>query len=66
MSRLKTVRAVSAVVLLCGASLALAAPSCTNWMRQPDGSQGRTCVDDKGKQYCEEARNGSISRVNCR
>jgi len=44
---LKTI--VSAILSLT-ASFAAAAPSCTNWMKQPDGSQWRTCVDDKGKQ----------------
>ena len=45
---------------------ALAAPSCTNWLPQSDGSQWRTCVGDDGRQYCESAKNGQVSRVSCR
>ena len=62
----KLVRALGFSALLFAASSTLAAPSCTNWMKQPDGSQWRTCVDDKGKQYCESAKNGQVSRVSCR
>jgi hypothetical protein len=47
-------------------TVALAAPSCTGWMKQPDGSYWRTCVDDKGRQYCEQSKNGRVSRVSCR
>jgi hypothetical protein len=59
-------RTIAIAVLSFTATFAVAAPSCTNWMKQPDGSQWRTCVDDKGKQYCESAKNGQISRVSCR
>lgn len=43
------------------------ADSCTNWMRQPNGTEWRTCVDSQGHQYCEEksADGKSISRVSC-
>jgi hypothetical protein len=46
---------------------ARAADSCTNWMPQPNGCSFRTCVDDKGKQYCEQAcgRN-TPTRVSCK
>lgn len=46
-------------------SPALGAPSCTNWMLQPDGSYFRTCVDDQGRQYCERMYNNYITRVSC-
>lgn len=48
-------------------SEARAADSCTGWMPQPNGCSFRTCVDDKGRQYCEEAcgRNAP-TRVKCR
>lgn len=49
-----------------GASAATAAPSCTGWMSQPDGSQFRTCVGDDGRQYCESCKGNSCSRVSCR
>ncbi|HVL29722.1 MAG TPA: hypothetical protein VM326_03275 [Sphingomicrobium sp.] len=42
-----------------------AAPSCTNWMLQSDGSYWRTCVDDQGRQYCERMYNNYITRVAC-
>lgn len=55
---------VSALLFAQGA--AYAAPSCTDWVRQSDGSYFRTCVDDNGKQYCEELKDRSISRVSCK
>ena len=66
MSSHRCLRVVVAAVLSFTAGMALAAPSCTNWMRQEDGSQWRTCVDDKGQQYCESAKDGSVSRVSCK
>jgi hypothetical protein len=54
----------AAVIL--AASFALAVPSCTNWMLQTDGSYFRTCVDDNGNQYCEQSKNGTVSRVSCK
>ena len=45
---------------------ALAADSCTNWMRQKNGCDWRTCVDEKGRQYCQQACGNTISRVNCK
>lgn len=44
----------------------VAQPSCTGWMRQTNGVDWRTCVDDKGRQYCQESSRGSVSRVSCR
>lgn len=42
-----------AITLLFSATTAFAAPSCTDWLKQTDGSYFRTCVGDDGKQYCE-------------
>jgi len=50
------------------APMALAEPSCTDWMDQGDGTSWKTCVDDSGKQHCYEINNapGSTSReVTC-
>lgn len=46
---------------------ALAEDKCTNWMPQPNGCSFRTCVDDRGRQFCEQAcgRNAP-TRVSCR
>jgi hypothetical protein len=69
-------RAISGLALLVLAGFAVtvavadnhaaASPSCSNWMKQSDGSNWRTCVDDQGRQYCEEEKNGHISRVSCK
>jgi hypothetical protein len=55
----------AALVVLAFSGPALAAPSCTGWMAQSDGSEWRTCVDDDGRQYCERKYNGYITRVSC-
>lgn len=47
-------------------AVSLAEPSCTAWMAQSNGTQWRTCVDDRGQQYCEELKDNRITRVNCR
>jgi hypothetical protein len=47
-------------------AMALAAPSCTGWMKQNDGSYWRTCVDDKGRQYCQRSYRNHVSNVSCR
>lgn len=54
------------IALSASSPMALAEPSCTNWITQSDGSQWRTCVGDDGKQYCEVAKDGHISRVSCK
>jgi hypothetical protein len=58
--------AVALLGTLWGAAIGLAAPSCSEWLRQPDGSMWRTCVDDNGRQYCEQCKGGTCSRVSCR
>lgn len=54
------------VVATLAASFASAAPTCTKWMLQTDGSYFRTCVGDDGKQYCEQSKSGTVSRVSCK
>ncbi len=44
---------------------AAAAPECTGWMKQEDGTEWRTCVGDDGKQYCEQRKDNVITRVDC-
>jgi len=58
--------AFSCAVIALNYSSASAAPSCTGWMKQNDGSYWRTCVDDKGRQYCQSSKNGHITKVVCR
>lgn len=66
MKRQLVLRATAVILLFGSAVVAFGGESCTGWMQQPDGSSWRTCVDDNGTQYCEESRNGVISRVSCR
>ncbi len=66
MTKLSIHTAIIAAMLTLTGTLAYAAPSCTDWMLQSDGSYFRTCVDDQGRQYCESSSNGHVSRVSCR
>lgn len=44
-----------------------AAPTCTGWYQQPDGSVWRECTDDHGNVYCEQCwGKGACERVPCR
>jgi hypothetical protein len=65
MRRLLFVAAGAALLLAGIAPAAQAKPSCTGWMKQTDGSYFRTCVDDKGTQYCESKKNGRVTKVSC-
>jgi len=56
--------AIAALSLVSGS--VIAAPSCSVWMAQPNGTQWRTCVDDQGRQYCEQAAGGSVTRISCK
>lgn len=58
--------AIVAALLSTSVTVAYAAPSCSNWMRQSDGSSWRICVGDNGRQYCEQSKNGHISRISCK
>ncbi len=65
MNHRKLLLSLVALALVASATAALAVPSCTDWMKQPNGTSWRTCVDDNGKQYCEESKNGKVTRVKC-
>ena len=54
--------ALAAALSLAG-STASAAPSCTTWLKQADGTEFRTCVGDDGKQYCESTSDGGKTAV---
>ena len=56
---------VLALAAMALSSSAVAAPQCTDWLQQSDGSFWRTCVDDNGRQYCERMYNNYITRVAC-
>jgi hypothetical protein len=44
-----------------------ASDSCTNWVKQDNGCYWRECVDNNGRQYCEElCGNGPARRVPCK
>ena len=34
-------------------------------IRQTDGSYFRSCVDDNGGRYCEQLKDGFITRIGC-
>jgi hypothetical protein len=52
------------VLLLAGNSPSLAA-SCKEWVRQPNGSQVRSCVGDLGKSYCESCTASGCAQAKC-
>ena len=41
------------------------ADNCTDWMKQNNGCSERVCVDNKGKQYCQQSCRGQVSRIRC-
>lgn len=54
-----------AIALVTLTGVAWAAPVCTAWMPQPDGSSWRSCVADDGTRYCESCKDNQCSRVTC-
>lgn len=56
--------AVLAISVFIG-TLAFAVPSCSVWLKQPDGTWWRTCVGDDGRQYCEWSDGKTVTRVSC-
>lgn len=48
-------RAVAAFVLMVAPGVA--APSCTPWMDQGDGTSWRSCVNDDGTTHCYRISN---------
>jgi len=63
---MKRLYAILAIVVALGLNFAMAAPTCTIWNPQPDGSYWRMCVDDNGKTYCEQSVNNKITRISCK
>lgn len=51
-----------------GATSAMAAPSCTAWMDQGNGTSWAECVNDDGSQHCyviNNAPGSTASEVSC-
>lgn len=42
-------------------TVAVAAPSCTEWMDQGDGTSWKECVNDDGSQHCYKISNAQGS-----
>jgi hypothetical protein len=64
----KTILSLAIALLLLAGISTLAADSCSVWMKQADGTFWRTCVDDKGHQYCQtaDAQVKNITTVSCK
>jgi hypothetical protein len=43
-------------------TVAIAEPSCTNWMDQGDGTSWKECVNDDGSQHCYKISNAAGSK----
>jgi hypothetical protein len=59
---------LAAVSVTTLATIAYAAPSCTQWMDQGNGTSWRECVNDDGTTHCYVINNtaGSVAReVKC-
>lgn len=51
-----------------GPTAAIAAPSCTDWMDQGDGTSWKECVNDDGTQHCykiSNAKGSTAYEVSC-
>ena len=59
MNTRKLMIAGTAALLAAGAAVAvaIAAPSCTDWMDQGDGTSWKECVNDDGSQHCYKISN---------
>ena len=64
----KTILLLAVALLMSAGISALAADSCSVWMKQANGTFWRTCVDDKGHQYCQtaDAQGKNVSTVSCK
>jgi hypothetical protein len=66
---MKTMRRLTgAAAAILYAGVALAEPSCTDWMDQGNGTSWKTCVDDAGVQHCYSINNtpgSTASEVTC-
>lgn len=65
MKRFCQMALVAAAAFVLALNVAMAVDSCSTWMKQPDGSYWRTCVDDKGRQYCQVSVNNKVTTVSC-
>jgi hypothetical protein len=60
---------MAAALLICGTATAFAeADSCTDWLKQTDGTFFRTCTRaSDASQYCQRQNtDGTISKVSCK
>ncbi|HQF30324.1 MAG TPA: hypothetical protein PLJ34_02660 [Hyphomicrobiales bacterium] len=57
MNTRKLMIAGAAAFLAAGAAIAVAEPSCTDWMDQGDGTSWKECVNDDGSQHCYKISN---------
>ncbi len=64
----RTLSILAYLLVLLAGTFAFPTPSCTLWMKQTNGTYFRTCVDDKGTQYCEEKKSatGKPYKVSCK
>ena len=61
---MKTTLKVLAILMITVSLFAV--PVCTDWTLQADGTYFRTCVDDQGRQYCEQTVDKkTVTRVKC-
>jgi hypothetical protein len=51
----------SSAAAILSAATAKAAPSCSTWMWQQDGSYWQQCVNDDGSRHCYKATDASGS-----
>lgn len=65
MKRFCQMALAAAAAFVLAFNVAMAADSCSTWMKQADGSYWRTCVDNNGRQYCQVSVNNVITNVNC-
>ena len=56
---------VIAAVLATSGLPAVAADSCSVWLRQPNGVEWRQCVRDNGTAYCQERNGNNITTISC-
>ncbi|HEV2561601.1 MAG TPA: hypothetical protein VGT78_05615 [Rhizomicrobium sp.] len=61
----RLVFALSIVALFAGSTSALAKTICTDWQDLSDGTEVRTCVDDSGRQFCQQQKGDTVSEVTC-
>jgi hypothetical protein len=65
MKRFYEIAIVVSAAFVLALNVAMAVDSCQDWVKQTDGSYWRTCVDDKGRQYCQTSVNNKVTTVSC-